>query len=257
MRVLICLLVLTGSLAEAAAPNPIVEGIQKLKVSGIRHSAVGVTRKGTPIPCLVTTADVDPFASKRRVLLVGGLDGTLESVEHIKKIVRWFYTSDETGELRSEVAISAIPCVNVDGIHLDLGRRNGSGGNPSVGYPPMHDAYNSPRDPEASYVWRWIGMHAPDVVIEVRSGNANEFRQIEQGPLGASVREPAGTLARTLVNRRPAEVGSIPAGVAIVKRFDRAFWQKQFTDPKLAGPSPARRRRCGRCVDPGGREPKS
>lgn len=37
-------------------------------------------------------------------------------------------------------------------------------------------AYNSKTDPEAAYVWRWIGMHAPDLVIELMAGDEIRWR---------------------------------------------------------------------------------
>ena len=45
------------------------------------RSAIGVTRKGTVIPCFLTQDDFDPGTEKSRVLVIGGLDGDRESVE--------------------------------------------------------------------------------------------------------------------------------------------------------------------------------
>ena len=41
-------------------------------------------------------------------------------------------------------------------------------GNPTRGYPPSGPAYHSKTDPEAAYLWRWVGMHAPDLVVDIR-----------------------------------------------------------------------------------------
>ena len=41
---------------------------------------------------------------------------------------------------------------------------------PADSYPPQGPAYLSETAPEAAYLWRWLGMFGPDLVVEVRSG---------------------------------------------------------------------------------------
>ncbi len=131
--------------------------------------ACGVTRLDTQIAALV---HIDAYAvesDRHRVLLVGGLSGSAEDVEAAVSALEWYATSRRA---RNRVALSAIPCGNPDGLNLDGGPGNGSGGNPSVGYPPEGGFFNHETDPEARYIWRYVGFMAPDFALEVRSGDA-------------------------------------------------------------------------------------
>ncbi|MGN6133859.1 MAG: glycoside hydrolase family 88 protein, partial [Aureliella sp.] len=64
-------------------------------------------------------------------------------------------------------------------------------------------AYVSPTAPEAQYLWRWIGMHAPDHVFELVEGVANHV-------VPAAAR-PSDTLAAQLEKVPACQVGLIPA----------------------------------------------
>jgi rhamnogalacturonyl hydrolase YesR len=162
------------------------------------QTSIGVTRKGTPIPALITKDDLDYFSPKTRILLVGGLDGSDASVHTTIDALRWFYQSAEARSHRDKFVLWAVPVPNPDGWALGVGPSNGSGGNPTAGYPPVGTAYNSPTDPEAAYLWRWIGMHAPDLVVEIQVGEKIE---------------PPGDdeLVTRLPLNNPGGVGSIPA----------------------------------------------
>ena len=133
-------------------------------------SSLGVTRKATAIPCFVDPTAAFHTDPRLRLLLVSGLDGSRDSVHATLELANWFTRSAAAAELRSHCVISVVPCVNMDGLAENLGTRNGVGGDPSRGYPPsLKSAYHTPTDPERSYLWRWIGMHAPDLVLEVRT----------------------------------------------------------------------------------------
>ncbi len=120
-------------------------------------TSIGVTRAGTPIPALLRAKDLDPADKTPRVLVVAGLDGSPESVDAAMKL--WG---------ASGVQASVVPVVNPDG--WGRGPGNGAGGDPAMGYPPEGPSYLSPTDPEKQYLWRWIGLDAPDLVIEIAKG---------------------------------------------------------------------------------------
>src|SRR6185369_10340410 len=61
--------------------------------AGVIRSALGVTRKATPIECWLTADDLDYNTKKTRVLLVGGLDRSTASAETVRQAMRWFYTA--------------------------------------------------------------------------------------------------------------------------------------------------------------------
>ena len=79
----------------------------------------------------------------------------------------------EAGQrLGQTLALSAVPCGNPDGLVLGVGPENGAGGRPENGYPPLEQFFYDPHNPERRYFWRWAGLQAPDLLLEVRAGQA-------------------------------------------------------------------------------------
>src|SRR5438552_1329099 len=105
---------------------------------GADRMAVGLTRTKK-----IIEASAVPSASRDvpTVLLIGGLDGDENSVRVV------------TRELDSYTArtfhLLAIPRANPDKVRL--------------AFPPAGRAYKE--NPESHYLWRWIGMQAPDMVV--------------------------------------------------------------------------------------------
>jgi unsaturated rhamnogalacturonyl hydrolase len=108
----------------------------------------------------------------RTVLLVGGLNGDDESVKRVREALAVF---DRTKPARRELNLIAIPLANPDGATLQ--------------FPATGVAYRE--NPEANALWRWIGLHAPDLVIVASN-------------------EDFG-LAEALAHNAVAETGRIPA----------------------------------------------
>src|SRR2546425_8297778 len=111
---------------------------------GVVRSAVGVTRDMNPIECWLAPDDLDYSTPKTRVLVIGAPEA-----------VRWFYTSADAAAFRERFAVSAVPVANT-----------------ARGYLPAGDAYGGS---EEMYLWRWIGMHAPDLVLAVQLGEATAW----------------------------------------------------------------------------------
>jgi rhamnogalacturonyl hydrolase YesR len=147
------------------------------------RSAIGVTREGTPIPCLIANPDLKPDSKQHRVLLVGGLDGSRESTEAVTKAFETFQPT-----ARHPVSLSAIPNVRPGAADREL---------LAMPFPPTGSAYHQPENDVAHYLWRWIGMHAPDAVILVAADN------------DAS----AAALAKALQTTAPCGTGTIPCSV--------------------------------------------
>lgn len=163
-RLLGLALLLVPSLASAGE----LPDFDAVKIEPLIHTAIGVTRRETPIAAFVTAEDAEPVTKKSRVLLIGGLDGQRESVDAVLEVLKWFYTHEDAAEYRKTVLLSAVPCANPDGVLLDKGEENGAGGKPGRGYPPEEKFYLSKTNVEAQYLWRWLGLHGPDIVIDVR-----------------------------------------------------------------------------------------
>jgi unsaturated rhamnogalacturonyl hydrolase len=209
--------------------------------AGVTRSALGVTRKATPIECWITADDLDYNTRKTRILLLGGLDRSAASADAVRQAMRWFYTAPEAKSFRGAFAVSAVPAAAPDGE---------TGGDPARGYPPAGEAYSSPAEPEAAYLWRWIGMHAPDLVVDVRPGSRLSWSAPEAPAAGlvkvlAARSLPAGDdLVSQVVRVAPSNTGTVPAlRVEVPSGENGNFLRSLLTAvPKanFRGPSPAR-----------------
>ena len=227
---LACGAVTPPAAAQDATPSTLQRQVAAVQAPGLIHSAVGVTRQGTPIPCLIHRDDLDLNTKKARILLVGGLDRSTDTVQAALTATRWFHSSPDAAALRGRFTLSAVPCLNPDGYGKANVSGNGAGGTPGLGFPPQGASYNSPTDPENQYVWRWIGMHAPDHVIVIMPAGA------KYNPTQPS------TLWVELSNQAPANVGRVPAAAIQAKAGESAdaFLKRALAATEGHGPSPAR-----------------
>ena len=125
---------------------------------------------GAPIDAIVLDSEIRPA---RTVLVIGGLQGKMDgSSERVLDIGRR-YDEDELAQRAYQLIL--IPLANPDVTPLK--------------FPPTGVAYRE--NAEANYLWRWLGLHAPDKVIIVGDD--------DQG------------LAEALSKNVIAEVGRIPA----------------------------------------------
>src|SRR5262245_2554557 len=243
--------ILSSLLAAAQSPSDRLEArLSAGAVPGVLRSALGVTRQGTRIPCFLTVEDLDYNTRRTRVLLVGGLDGSDVSVDSVLEAFHWFHTSSAARRFRSSFVLSAVPVANPEG-WLSGAAANGSGGDPTHGYPPRGDAYNSATDPEAAYLWRWIGMHAPDFVVEVRKGREygfalsddEELRELARFLTPSRTLPPSDELVPQLVRAEPGGTGTVPA-VRVELSEKTSFLDALLSalrQAKFTRPSPARR----------------
>jgi rhamnogalacturonyl hydrolase YesR len=131
--------------------------------------ACGVTRSATVIPALVHTEAYAPVTTRRRVLFIGGLSGRADDAALTLQALEAYLNA--ASPVADRLALSAVPVGNMDGLAIGAAPRNGAGGQPGTGYPPTDAFYDDAQNPERRYLWRWIGMQAPDVVIELRTGS--------------------------------------------------------------------------------------
>ncbi|MEP6538300.1 MAG: glycoside hydrolase family 88 protein [Bryobacteraceae bacterium] len=175
-------------------PASLLYGAESLRVL---ESAVGTTRAGADIRCLITSDDFDYATPKTRVLVVGGGKSTAAAM-------RWLYESPKAARYRDRFALSAIPDVPVD---------------LSKGFPPTGDAYGGANS-ETQYIWRWIGMHAPDLAVVIDGGAAG--------------------LGDALSHGAPSMTGSIPAVSMAAQENPEQFVVKLVAAAAGKPPSPAR-----------------
>jgi rhamnogalacturonyl hydrolase YesR len=210
----------------------------KLGSHSIVEYPIGVTAKRATVTALVAAEDFDVSTRKTRILLVGQSQPASDA---IGGAMTWFYTNRDAQPWRERFLVSAAPFVPP-----------GDQSAASAEFPPQGVAYTGDA-PQLHYLWRWIGMHAPDLVVEVRSGAATTWYvppsdDLPQRQL-ASVLTPAAEggpneLAAALVRFPACSVGRISA-----VRVTTAGEGESFISPLLAalasmnfeGPSPARR----------------
>ncbi len=163
--------------------SPTARGQQAANSAGLDSlttSALGVTRMGTPMVSFISAADLDASSTQHRLLLVGGFDGKPDSTRAIQNALASLAQNPK-------LALSAVPNVHPDAPHGDEPK--------PMEFPPSGNAYNQPENDVAHYLWRWIGMHAPDTVILVAAEN-----------------DPSATsLAKALGESAPCGMGTIPS----------------------------------------------
>jgi len=98
-------------------------------------SAAGITGDEIPILTIENGAAFDPAATKRRLVLIGGLDGDPRALDAVVDAVRWFKTRAPAA-IRQQWIVSAVPSVRTD-------------------------------PPEMQALARWITFQAPDLVVNV------------------------------------------------------------------------------------------
>jgi len=106
------------------------------------------------------------------VALIGGLNGDSASISSVRAEAKAFEAMPAS---RRPFRLIAIPQGNPDGAALQ--------------FPPTGVAYRE--HPESNALWRWIGIHGPDLVLVVGDDSAG--------------------LAAALSDQVVAEVGRIPA----------------------------------------------
>src|SRR6185369_2484892 len=111
---------------------------------------IGLTGSGAVIEGWAVSS---PAKAARTVLLVGGLQGKDDSVARVRAAIKQF---DSESATKRGFNLLAIPLANPDGAALK--------------FPPFGVAYRE--NPEANALWRWIALHAPDLVLVVGADDA-------------------------------------------------------------------------------------
>ena len=154
----------------------------------------------------------------KRLVIVGGLDGTGEGARAVLAALRWFKT-DAPAALQSEWTITAMPCAYPEQCANSTTGAGQPMGDPAR-FPPVDGFYNDETAPEPRYVWRWVAFQAPDLVLEVRSGETISW-EISEGAGAIRLsgpRPPSGSLAAAVSVGTPsgfAPVAAVRASTSI------------------------------------------
>ena len=223
---------------EIAQPLDGPISITALEFEQTQFAPIGVTRKGTEIPAWVG----EPLSLKNhrpRIVLVGGLDRSSQSTLAVIRALSW-WDSDQSEPYRQKFDLSAVSAVYP-----------GSFDSPpaAASFPPTGTAYSDAKNPEAIYLWRWLGMAGADWVVDVRHGqNAWKLAKFQHPKRDALQQELSaqdadeGSLASALAKHAACETGTIPA--AQVETSADGGFLKTLLDALqktgFQGPSPSR-----------------
>ena len=148
-----------GQGANLAELRAALESVAALDGAPGVVSAGGITRDETPLLTIENRTAYREGAERRRLVLVGGLDGGPESTQAVVEAVRWFKV-EAPEAARARWTVSAMPLVDPGGGGLD-------GTDP---FPPEEGYYDDAGRPEAHYLWRWVTYQTPDLVLVVGAG---------------------------------------------------------------------------------------
>lgn len=203
------------------------------------RTPIGVTNRKTPIEARVYDDEDGLRTRKTRILLVG--DGSIVSRDAIGRAEAWFYFDEEAKKYRADFLVSVVANPYPDGLRDGVFR-----------FPPQGTAYANDGDPEAAYLWRWIGMHAPDLMVRVDPAKAfvlsvpktgiESLERLRKQPLSDATFHGHSLVAQ-LVKTPPADVGIVPAAAVGVGK-GRNFMPKLLSalqKAEFTGPSPARK----------------
>ena len=111
-----------------------------LPLTAAEHQIIGQSAKGTQVEAALLAG------GERTIIVVGGLSGRDASSAAVEKVAKEYEAKAET---RRPFRLIAIPVANPDGARLT--------------FPPTGAAYKE--NTESHVLWRWIGVHAPDLVL--------------------------------------------------------------------------------------------
>ncbi|MBT5319155.1 MAG: hypothetical protein HOL45_04545 [Chloroflexi bacterium] len=176
--------------------------------------ACGVTRSGAAIPALIHPDMYGPSSSGIpgiRAVLIGGLSGRTEDVDATRRVAEQL--PQMAREAGVELILSVIPVANPDKVSGDATDDNSP--YPSTGYPPEDGFFGDLDNPEVRYLWRWISLSAPDLVVEVEYGESARWHaNAAATPVGVAMNaisaSPEDSLIAAIGRDKPSGLAPIP-----------------------------------------------
>jgi unsaturated rhamnogalacturonyl hydrolase len=167
-------------------------------LSGEPHAvaAGGLTRSEQPLHTIENASASSP-GPQRRVVMVAGLDGDARGAHAALGAVNWFKTK-APDSLRRAWSVSAMPLADPDQrSHVR-----------AFQFPPEKGFFDDPDQPESRYVWRWANYQTPDLIVEIRGGDAIGWQTSGVPALKAG--ELSSDAFAAAIARR-SELGATPA----------------------------------------------
>ena len=178
---------------------------------GYRVAPIGLTAAGRGVTALEPGVPV--LATQPRIVLVAGLDGAAEGTRVVLDLAAWRLTDASLVRNRRRWQVAVVPCALPDRCDPASGAAPGPATTSSPAFPPEKGFYDAPEFREARYLWRWVTMLAPDLVIEVRRGPTLEWRtnDLARGRMPASAAAASDSLAGALGTGTPSGLAPVAA----------------------------------------------
>jgi rhamnogalacturonyl hydrolase YesR len=171
-------------------------------LAGADQWDVGLSGSGTKIDANAVTG---ASASSPTVLLIGGLEGDDASTATVRKEVQAFEALPQN---RRQFRLIAIPLANPDRVKLQ--------------FPPTGVAYRE--NAESNALWRWIGIHAPDLVLIATNADSGLADALSQNVVAGVGKIPARrvTPVAGILQSVPNPISQSEAHREIVRRQARS-----------------------------------
>lgn len=180
--------------------------------AGVSRVAIGVGLDDRVMSALVTSGFLDPASQQNRVLLVVGENR--DGAEFASQVEASWARLASDAERRVEIALVRIE----------------KGADAAI-FPAKGTPYQGPA-PTAQYLWRWIGMAAPDLVVEVRAGDSQRWSSTNTESIkelatkiGIEARAKDGSLTAALAVGTPCDVGAVPGVLLETPSVDASLKQ--------------------------------
>lgn len=218
-RTLLTLALLAGLTASPALAQDDRDGRFTLEVTSIvpagdplyAADAAGLSNSGRRLMTVEPVAPPEP--SQRRLVIVGGFDGRTDGTRAVLDFLRWWFTNPSARAARRTWQVAVMPCTLPDGCAGESSGPSPAGMPVLPPFPPEKGFFDDAASPEARYVWRWVAMEGPDLVVDVRSGPRVEWSANAPGTgrvKGATV-APADSFAGALGTGAPSGLAPVAA----------------------------------------------
>ena len=232
----------------AQVPAVAIQGrLQSFAKSSARTAAadgMGLTQSGRQLWALEPSTAADP--SKPMLVIVAGLDDQANGAGVVLQLLEWWFGNPAAAPLRQRWQIAALPCARPE----SCGEGPTTAPGEPLAFPPAGSFFDGKVDPTPQYVWRWVTMQAPTVVVDVRGSAlppAWEANTLAMPLVSGAAPAQAGTLAAALDTAGKGAAWSAP--VAALR-----LTSSPISPPKrcaaCSGARPAPRRRCARRWSP-------
>lgn len=171
-------------------------------------TAYGVSWTGSTLTAEIHPSLLDVASPVTRVVIIAPAESDSASDRATAALIRQLEEASRTW--RADFPQVSLSFVTAPPIHAAAVRQD---------FPPTGRAYGVPATSDAHYLWRWLGMVAPDVVVEIRPGEQTAWTRPDSDQLDFTFAQPLSaapdtnprSLPSALASRAVCEVAPIPA----------------------------------------------